>query len=88
MDKLSIYWGKRQINVNVKKTSEGIELTTSGFDQLLRMLYRRSYETRREQALGDYGGLCHTVGASGTTLYSYNEHLSRHGSSETQAEGR
>lgn len=53
-----------------------------------RMLYQRSYEARREQALGDYGGFCHTVGASGTTLYSYNEHLSRHGSSETQAEAR
>ena len=35
-------------------TSAGIEPTTSGFDRPL--FYRLSYEGRREQVFGDYGG--------------------------------
>ena len=45
-------------------TSEGIEPRTSGFDQPL--LYRLSYEARREQVVGDYGGNCGNVSVTGT----------------------
>ena len=37
-------------------SSAGIESTTCGFDRLL--LYRLSYEARREQVLDDDGGNC------------------------------
>ena len=43
-------------------TSAGIEPTTSEFDRPL--LYRLSYETRREQVVGNYGGNCDSVNVS------------------------
>ena len=48
---------KRQRNVS--STPSGIKSTISGFDRPL--LYRLSYEARREEVVGDYGSNCDHV---------------------------
>ena len=45
-------------------TSEGAEPTSSGFDRPL--LYRLSYEARREPVVGDCGGNCGNVNVKDT----------------------
>ena len=57
-------------------TSVGIEPTTSVFDR--RLLNRLSYETSREQVVGDYGGNCGNVNVKGTnecSVLRHNIHL-------------
>ena len=49
------------------KTKVGIEPTPSRFHRPL--LFRLSYEARREQVVGDYGVNCSNVNVKGTNLF-------------------